>query len=83
MYHQVPHEHTHFYMECDITLIIYVRTLWAQWRKSLWLAEALCAKMGPCPILRVEFDYQAPMDETSLSLSVPYSVQTGGKVRRS
>ena len=26
---------THFYMECDVTLTIYIRTLWAQWRESL------------------------------------------------
>ena len=28
----------------------------------------------------VEFGYRAPMDETSLSLSAPYSFQAGGKV---
>ena len=27
-------------------LNVYVRTLWAQWRESLWLAEALRAKNG-------------------------------------
>ena len=27
--------HTHFYMECDVTLAIYIRTLRAQWRESL------------------------------------------------
>ena len=26
---------THFYMECDVTLIVYVGTSWAQWRESL------------------------------------------------
>ena len=35
--------------------------------------------MGPCLILRVEFDIRTPTDETHLSLSVPHSVQTGGK----
>ena len=37
-------------------LIIYVRMLRAQWRQSLCLAEALRTKIGPCLILRVEFD---------------------------
>ena len=37
---------THFYMECDIMLAVYVRTLQAQWQESLWLAEALLAKLG-------------------------------------
>ena len=34
---QVPRadRHTHFYMECDVTLTIYVRMLWAQWWESL------------------------------------------------
>ena len=32
------------------------------------MAEALCTKMGPCLIFRVEFDERAPMDETSSSL---------------
>ena len=29
--HQVPQAdgRTHFYMECDVTLAIYVRTMWA------------------------------------------------------
>ena len=26
---------TRFYMECDITLIVYIGTSWAQWRESL------------------------------------------------
>ena len=37
---------THFYMECDVTLAIHVRTFWAQWWESLRLAEALHAKLG-------------------------------------
>ena len=74
---------THFYMECDVMLIVYVRMSRAQWWESLRLAEALCAKMGPCPILRVEFDNRTLTDETHSSLSVPHSVQTGGKVGRS
>ena len=64
-------------------LIVYVGMSWAQWQESLCLAEALCTKMGLCPILRVEFNYRTPMDETRLSLSVPHSVQTGGKVGHS
>ena len=32
------------------------------------MAEALCAKMGLCPILRVEFDNRTLMDETRSSL---------------
>ena len=34
---QVPQAdgRTHFYMECDITLTVYIRTLRAQWRESL------------------------------------------------
>ena len=27
--------HTRFYMECDVMLIVSVRTLWAQWQESL------------------------------------------------
>ena len=37
---QVPRAdgHTHFYMECDVTLTVYVRMLWAQWQEaSDWL----------------------------------------------
>ena len=26
---------THFYMECDVMLIVYVGASWAQWRESL------------------------------------------------
>ena len=74
---------THFYMESDVTLIVYVETSQAQWRESLRLAEALHAKMGSCPILRVKFDNRTLMDETHSSLSVPHSIQTGGKVGRS
>ena len=35
--HQVPRAdvRTHFYMECDITLAVYIRTIQAQWRESL------------------------------------------------
>ena len=35
--HQVPRAdvRTHFYMECDLTLAVHVRMLWAQWRESL------------------------------------------------
>ena len=51
-------------------------------KASDWL-RLYAPKMGPCPILRVEFNYRALTDETSSSLSVPYSVQTGGKVRHS
>ena len=34
---QVPRVdgHTHFYMECDVMLTIYIRTLQAQWWESL------------------------------------------------
>ena len=37
MCHQVPRAdvRTHFYMECDVTLAVYVRTLRAQWWESL------------------------------------------------
>ena len=27
--------YTHFYMECDVTLAVYIRMLRAQWRESL------------------------------------------------
>ena len=37
---------THFYMECDITLIVYVGMLRAQWQESLLLAEALPRENG-------------------------------------
>ena len=74
---------THFYMECDVMLIVYVRTSWAQWRKGLLLAEALRAKMGLCLILRVEFNNRTLTDETRWSLLIPHSVHTGGKVGRS
>ena len=33
--------HTCFYMECDVTLIVYVEPSRTQWRESLYLAEAL------------------------------------------
>ena len=35
--HQVPRAdgRTHFYMECDVTLIVYVGMSQAQWWKSL------------------------------------------------
>ena len=35
--HQVPRAdgHTHFYMECDVTLTIYVGTMRAQWQEGL------------------------------------------------
>ena len=26
---------THFYMECDVMLIVYIGMSWAQWRESL------------------------------------------------
>ena len=32
---------TRFYMECDVTLIVYIKTSRAQWWESLRLAEAL------------------------------------------
>ena len=35
--HQVPRAdvRTHFYMECDVTLAIYIRVIQAQWQESL------------------------------------------------
>ena len=37
MCHQVPRAdgRTHFYMECDVTLTVYIRMFQAQWRESL------------------------------------------------
>ena len=37
MCHQVPQADgcTHFYMECDVMLAVYVRMIWAQWQESL------------------------------------------------
>ena len=37
MCHQVPRvdRRTHFYMECDVTLTVYVRTMRAQWQEGL------------------------------------------------
>ena len=49
-------------------LVVDIQMLQTQWWESLLLAEALHAKMGPCPILRVEFENRTPMDETHSSL---------------
>ena len=85
MCHQVPRADgcTHFYMECDVTPAVYVRMMWAQWQEGLWLAEALRAKLGRVRFCRWSSIIELRQTRPLRAFSVPYSVHTGGKVRRS